>query len=166
MIINVYSLNNAIREIKKGFHIKNWISVRDLGYEHLYKYVDENASNILKITFDDITKYQVQNNLIHPVYKDIVSTRDFLYFCEEHAKQIINFSNNVFNNNEELNIHCYAGRSRSQAIGHVLNNYYNLYKEKNENDYIINFKNSIRKFMPNHDVLNILSNQIFLKKSF
>jgi hypothetical protein len=53
MIINVYSLNNAIREIKKGFHIKNWISVRDLGYEHLYKDIDENASNILKITFDD-----------------------------------------------------------------------------------------------------------------
>jgi predicted protein tyrosine phosphatase len=166
MIINVFSLNNAIREIKNGKHLKNWISVRDLGYEHLYKDIDENVNNILKITFDDLTKYQIKNDLIHPVYKDVVGSREILYFCEEHAKQIIKFSDKVFNNNGELNIHCYAGRSRSQAIGHVLNSYYNLYKEKNENDYVLNLKNSIKKFMPNHDVLSILSNQIFLKKYF
>lgn len=166
MIINVFSLNNAIREVKNGRHIKNWISIRDYGYEHLYNDIDENALNVLQITFDDITKYQIKNDLIHPIYRDVINSRDLIFFNEEHALKIINFSNHVFNLNEELNIHCYAGQSRSQAIGHVLNNFFNLYKEKNEVDYIKNMASSIKKFMPNHDVLKILSDQIFLKNSF
>jgi predicted protein tyrosine phosphatase len=161
MIINVFSLNQANEYLSKGMYIKNWISVRDYGWEHLYEIVDKNAENVLPIVFDDITKYQYENDMIHPVYRNVVKDREIIYFNEEMANQILNFSLDIWKNDGMLNIHCYAGRSRSQAIGYILNNYFNLFKEKNENDYLFNVKNSLKKFMPNHDVLKILNEKIF-----
>lgn len=165
MIINVFSLKEAISEVIDKNNTKNWISIRDIGYEYLYKDLDNHSINILTLFFDDLTKYQIKYNLVHPIYKESLTIREPLYFNRNHAQQIIDFSNDVFNYNEELNIHCYAGRSRSQAIGYVLNNYFNLFVKKNIDDYLFNLNRSLQRFMPNSDVLKILNEEIF-KKSF
>lgn len=162
MRINVFSLKMANAYLEKGMHLNNWISIRDKGWEHLYETIDLKAINVLPIVFDDITKYQYEHGMIHPVYQDVIKNRDIIYFDEDMAGKIRRFALDVYNNNNELNIHCFAGRSRSQAVGHVLNSYINLYFERNEEDYLMNLKNSIKKFMPNHDVLKILSENCFL----
>ena len=44
MIINVYSLKNAIEIIKTNN--KNWISIRDANFNHIYKPIDDYANNL------------------------------------------------------------------------------------------------------------------------
>ena len=158
MIINVYSLNKAKQNLEK--HHKNWISIRDKGYERIYKEIDE-GENILKLYFDDITKYVVSHNLIHPIYHQIHQFREFIYFDEQMAKEILKFAKKIHKKGEQLNIHCYAGRSRSQAVGYVLNTYFNLYIENNIKDYVKNLRNNNQRFMPNPEVLQIMNKICF-----
>jgi predicted protein tyrosine phosphatase len=153
MIINVYSLKNAIDIIETNN--KNWISIRDANFNHIYKPIDDYANNLLTLTFDDVTHYHEKNNMLHPFYTKL--KRDLIHFDYSMAEQIKEFSDIIFNNNESINIHCYAGQSRSQAIGTFLNNYYNLFLDNNVDDYLINIKNNVHdKFMPNFDVTKIL----------
>jgi predicted protein tyrosine phosphatase len=52
------------------------------------------------------------------------------------AREIIKFSCNIYKKKQDLNIHCWAGKSRSQAIAFCLNQYFNMFCENNEEDYI------------------------------
>lgn len=162
MIINVFSYKKAIEECKNNNN-KNWISIRDFGFD-VYNEIDQLASNILPIYFDDVTEYNVKHDLIHPIYKEINQKRQLILFSNNDAKKIIDFATKVYNNNNILNIHCWAGRSRSQAIGQALNTYFNLYLNNNKEDFIQNINNNISKFMPNPDILKILNYNLYLNK--
>ena len=162
MKINVFSYLNAEKKfLQNQKYRRNWISIRDFGYEYLYAKMDEYCKNVLIIQFDDVLKYNVQRNIWHPFYAREIKKRELVYFNENMAKQIIKFANDVYNKGQMLNIHCWAGKSRSQAIAFCLNQYYNLFWEDNEQDYIYNLNNSIDNFMGNADVIKILTKEIY-----
>lgn len=163
MIINVKSLHDANKLIFNmgDEYLYNWISIRDKDYPHLYNIIDTNCKNICKLEFDDITYYQEKHNLLYSFYDEIKIQRELIHFNEEHAKQIIDFAQDVFDKNETLNIHCYAGRSRSQAVGYVLNQYFNLYLTTNTTDFVKNIRNNNFKFMANPDVIKLLNNCLY-----
>lgn len=81
------------------------------------------------------------------------------------AREIIKFSCDIYKNKQDLNIHCWAGKSRSQAIAFCLNQYFNMFCENNEEDYIWNLGNSIDDFMGNSDVIKILTKEIYCLNS-
>lgn len=163
MIINVKSLHDANKLIFNigDEYLSNWISIRDQDYPEIYNIIDTNCKNICKLVFDDITYYQEKHNLLYSFYDEVKLHRNLIHFNKEHAKQIIEFAKNVFNKNEVLNIHCYAGRSRSQAIGYVLNQYFNLYLTNNIDDFLKNIQNNNSKFMGNPDVIKLLNKELF-----
>lgn len=162
MKINVYSLKRANELILSDINCqKNWISIRDVGYSELYKYIRSICKNVCVIEFDDITHYQVKYDLLHPYFNNLLKNRDLIYFNEEHAKQILDFAQKVFDSGEELNIHCYAGKSRSQAIGYVLNQYFNLYLTQNLKDFKRNINFNNERFMANSDVIKIFNKILF-----
>jgi predicted protein tyrosine phosphatase len=164
MKINVHSLATTIKLISSDEkYQKNWISIRDIGHSTLYKDIDTKCSNICVLEFDDVTYYNVEHNLIHPYFNDIRKVRNFQHFNEEFANKIFNFAKQIFDADEELNIHCYAGKSRSQAIGYVLNQYFNLYLESNLIDFERNIKVNNHKFMGNSDVIKVM-NEVMMNK--
>ncbi|MBR4315617.1 MAG: hypothetical protein IKP65_01410 [Alphaproteobacteria bacterium] len=165
MIINVYSYKDAENQvlINKNKR-KNWISIRDLGYEHLYSKFDELCKkNILIINFDDVTKFNEHHHLMHPFYETLATKRNLIHFNNEMAEKIIEFAYDINNKNEELNIHCWAGKSRSQAIGYCLNQYFNLYLNNNKIDFIMNIENSMDKFIGNYDVIKIMEKTLYVQ---
>ena len=162
MIINIYSYNDA--KLIFNEKPKNWISVRDLGYSHLYEDMDEKCSNVLELYFDDVTNQDIQSGALHPFYRKAYMARGLICFSEEMARDIVKFAEKVYNKGEELNIHCWAGKSRSQAIGHCLNIYYNLYLKKNDKDYLRNLNKSNGKFHGNYDVIRIMTNELYNKR--
>lgn len=161
MIINIYSYEEAVKSLSN--HKKNWISIRDLGYSNIYNELDKYAENILEIYFDDVTDQNIKTNTLHPFYQRAYMKRGLVCFDEEMAKKIIKFSEDVYNNGEELNIHCWAGRSRSQAIGYCLNFYYNYFLKVNNSDFLYNLNNSIDKFIGNYDVTRVLTKELYKK---
>ena len=113
MIINVYSLKKTNELILSDIQYqKNWISIRDYGYPELYKYINAVCKNVCIIEFDDVTYYNEKHNLLHPFFNEVIEKRELIHFNEEHANKIINFTKEVFNNNETLNVQCYAGKYR------------------------------------------------------
>lgn len=114
----------------------------------------------MELYFDNVNDHNIHTNTLHPFYQREYLRRGLVCFTEDHARQIISFSNNVYNRKEELNIHCWAGRSRSQAIGYCLNNYYNLFLNPNKEDYLYNLNNSIDRFIGNYDVIRILTKEL------
>ena len=85
-------------------------------------------------------------------------------FNEDMANKIITFAKEVYERNEDLNVHCWAGKSRSQAVGYVLNTYFNLYIENNKEDFIFNLKNTNDHFHGNFDVIRIMNKVLYLNK--
>lgn len=164
MIINVFPYKIAKEKAKESQYKSNWISIRDYGYEHVYNELDTHANNVLKLYFDDLTEFNVKHDLIHPIYKKIQQEREFILFSKEQAKQIYEFASIVDKRHEILNIHCWAGKSRSQAVGYALNNFFNLFLKHNTEDYIHNLKQCQETFMPNPDVLKILNQELYFLK--
>lgn len=164
MYINVFSYKKAVEYLYMGdSYLKNWISIRDKNYEYLYKDLDIGTSNVLILFFDDVTNYSIKHNLIHPIYKEISKSRNLILFNKSIAKSILDFTNNIFNNNPNdiLNIHCWAGKSRSQAIGYVLNIYYNLYLSNNIKHFQRNIQHNNQNFIGNQDVIKIMNEICF-----
>lgn len=162
MKINVMSLRKANELIKLSNEYKrNWISIRDFDHLSLYQDIDFNCINICSIIFDDVTIYNEKHKLLHPFFNEVKKHRNLIHFSDEHAKQIIKFSKTVFEKGESLNIHCYAGKSRSQAIGYVLNQYFNLYLMHNINDYKLNILNNNENFMANPDVIKVMNSILY-----
>lgn len=160
MKINIFSYQNAEKKIiESTSYRKNWISIRDIGFESYYKKLDDLCENVLVVKFDDVTEFEVKHKIYHPFYHKISEKRPFVLFNSEMARQIIKFVNNIKDN--EINIHCWAGKSRSQAIGSCLNQYYNLFMENNEEDFIRNLQHSVDNFMANSDVIKIMNKELF-----
>lgn len=164
MIINVMSLHRATNVIIDNKHLKNWISIRDNGYPEIYIAIDKFCNNVCALEFDDITHYNVTHDLIMPMYKEIKEKRELIYFDKTHAKQIIEFADKIYRSGEELNIHCFAGKSRSQAVGYALNVYYNLYLNDNQEHFLRNLEVNNYKFMPNSEILQIMNDVLYLNQ--
>ena len=160
MNINIFSYREAKARIKNDPHCrKNWISVRDIGYEYVYEDLDKFCENVLVLRFDDVTRFNVERELLHPFYKEAGKFRDLVFFSSDMADQIVNFVESL--KEPFLNIHCWAGLSRSQAIGFCLNTYFNLYKENNREEYERYLKNNTNKFLGNYDVIRILTERLY-----
>jgi predicted protein tyrosine phosphatase len=161
MKINIFSYKDAeVMITRNNSYRNNWISIRDIGFEYLYNKMDELCDNVLILKFDDVTNFDVKHNLLHPFYQRISEKRNFVHFNEEMAIKILKFTNKL-NKNDTLNIHCWAGKSRSQAIGYCLNQYYNLFMDNNEEDFIRNLQNSIDGFVGNSDVIKVMSKTLY-----
>ena len=165
MLINVKSLRqaNELITFNKDYQ-KNWISIREADFPELYNIFDSICNNVCIVKFDDVTYYSEEHNLSHPFFNSIRDHRELIHFNENHAKKIIDFALDVFHKNEILNIHCYAGRSRSQAIGYVLNQYFNLYLKHNKEDFKRNLLSNNEKFMGNPDVIKVMNEVLYKEK--
>lgn len=146
MKINVYSLEEAIRNINGG----SWISIRDNGFEYLYENIDNRADDVLALYFDDVDPYRVKYNLIHSFYVKAYKTREPIYFNKDMASDIYDF----VLGKKEVNIHCFAGVSRSQAVGHVINIFFNCL-QGDEEDFI--------KSIPNYSMVNPLVIDVMMR---
>lgn len=104
--------------------------------------------NILKLEFDDITE-------LHPGD----AKAGLILFNEEHAKQIHAFVDSI-SREKPFYVHCDAGVSRSGAVGYLLNEYFNKFKELKRIDNEA-FINNNREILPNPLVVRILKREFF-----
>ena len=109
---------------------KAFISITDGDREDVH-YFNKDYKNVLNLEFDDASDLENERR--------IKSGRtELLLFTRKQAEQILNFiEKNKFV--ETLYVHCLAGRSRSGAVGLVINDYYGeeTYMEfANNNPYI------------------------------
>lgn len=63
-----------------------------------------------------------------------------IFFNKEIASEIVNWVMDIWkkDRNATVKVHCWAGRSRSQAVAYWLNMYFNLIMERNIEDYVAN----------------------------
>lgn len=170
MIINVYSLNKALgASEKKDF--QNWISIRDkyecdpeTGLKHaaMDRHFNKHHANSIIVRFDDIDPYRFKYGMEHECIKKKFASGAIepTFFSREHAIQIVDFVKGIWDKNHdaELNIHCWAGRSRSQAVGYWLNIYFNLIIDRNIEHYVRNNATNIHeKVHFNCEVLRVFS---------
>ena len=154
MKIFVVSRNKIKKFHKKDamFHKNNWIiSIFSSPMEDQYGKTPSysplpNASNILKIQFDDVTEHDSDWGW---------------HFNSNLAKKIVSFIKNIKDDgSKNFFIHCDAGVSRSGAIGFLLNEWFNKFiANKPEDDEF--FKKMNSHIMPNPEVMRILKTEMF-----
>ena len=105
-----------------------------------------NASNVLKLQFDDVTEKDQDAGLKH--------------FTPEMAAKIKEFISNIKDDgSKDFWVHCDAGVSRSGAVGYLLNEYFNKFLSDNRVDR--NYYETENCVMPNPEVVRILKNELF-----
>lgn len=173
MKIEVYNLNKILYNVekfgKKGIS-QNVISIRDKyhGDDTAEKYaaLDRRFSrygvNSIVVEFDDIDPYRFKYGMEHPFVKAKFAdgTRQPIFFDSEFAKRIVSWVKDLWDkdHNVTIKIHCWAGRSRSQAVAYWLNIYFNLVLEHNMDDYVSNNAlNLNEKVHLNCEVLRVFS---------
>ena len=147
MKFEVYNLNGALNRIEKG---GNWISIRDLycddltkeKYSALDRRITRGGANALTLYFDDIDPYRFKYGMEHYSIKQKFADGQLtpIFFNPEIAKQIVDWVMKIWNedHNDTIKVHCWAGRSRSQAVAYWLNMYFNLILDRNIQDYTMN----------------------------
>ena len=173
MKIEVYNLNriltNTERCGKKG-EPQNLISIRDSYFdgENSEKYaaldrrIKRYGINALVVAFDDIDPYRFKFGMEHPTIKKKFEdgTNIPIFFNSEIAKDIERWVYNIWKNDHDctIKVHCWAGRSRSQAVAYWLNMYFNLILDRNIGDYVANNKlNVVEKVHFNCEVLRVFT---------
>ena len=148
MKFEVYSLNGALKRIEKGGG--NWISIRDLycddetkqKYAALDRRIARGGAHALTLYFDDIDPYRFKHGMEHYTIRKKFEDGQLnpIFFNKEIASEIVNWVMDIWKNdrNATVKIHCWAGRSRSQAVAYWLNMYFNLIMERNIEDYVAN----------------------------
>ena len=149
MKFEVYNLNKILKVAEKERDF-NLISIRDVLYKdednEKYACLDRRAKrnniHMLKLFFDDIDPYRFLHGMEHPHVVARIQERENtpIFFDEEMAKDIVNFVTEIWekDKNATVKIHCWAGRSRSQAVAYWLNIYFNLILDHNLGDYQLN----------------------------
>ena len=167
-IFGVKKILNILDRQSPG--VENLISVRDSLKEddsanQLYAALDRrirrHGINAKVIAFADVDRYRWGQGLEHPVVmKNLAEGEEPIFFTVEMAKDIMRWVHPLWEANHDVHIaiHCWAGRSRSQAIGYYLNTHYNLVLNRdigswNEN----NIANLSDKVHFNCDVLRIMT---------
>lgn len=116
MRIKIFDQGTAER-VQDAFRDSYWISITDIDYPK----AKIEAHNKLCLSFDDVTPYNVENSFIHPFYKNAFLSREPVFFSSKMAMDIVNFVHKIEDSRDILCIHCYAGKSRSVAVGAVIN---------------------------------------------
>lgn len=125
------------------FKYNNFISI---GEQEGYEGVPVNTKNVLKLVFDDMSDKET----------------DGILFNEKHAKQIKEFVDKI-DHSKTLYVNCFAGISRSGAVGTVINDYVNCYLsdcKKNE-DWFAFFDDN-KQIKPNAYVMRVLNKEFGL----
>ena len=150
MKIEVYNLNGALKVAEKCPGC-NLLSIRDpfSGYadtdeKHacLDRRIARNGINAKVVYFDDIDPYRFYHDMEHPVIKEKFADGKHtpVFFNADLAREIVKWIMPMWekDHNFTLKVHCWAGRSRSQAVAYWLNMYFNLILERNIEDYMAN----------------------------
>ena len=153
MKINVYDYVTANNYYNEDHY---WISIRDFGKNDYFV----PGNNTLVLVFDDVDPFRVENGIIHDYYAREFLKRNPIYFNKLMSRKCFNIAINAFLQRKDLNIHCFAGMSRSQAVAYVLNIYVNKFLENNDKDFTRNIVNSLHRQMVNPLVLNIMSDTL------
>ena len=149
MKIEVYNLNKILKVADKepGCNI---LSIRDFysdgptveKYACLDRRVARNGINCKVIHFDDIDPYRFYHDMEHPSVKQkfVDGQKSPIFFNSQIAGEIMKWVLDLWtvDHNCTIKIHCWAGRSRSQAVAYWLNMYFNLMLERNVEDYVAN----------------------------
>lgn len=137
---------------KDGSTIENnFITIRDHTVQYpVLKFYRQD--NVLSLQFDDVESDDDP---------ELLSKYQYVVFNEEMAKEIHAFIDKI-DRSKPLIINCFAGVSRSGAVGMVLNEYFNRYLENNEWDYDTFFIQN-RQIIPNATVSRILKYELFGK---
>ena len=167
MKIEVYNLNKILKESKKGGNI---ISIRDMfsndetmeKYACLDRRIVRYGVNALTVNFDDIDPYRFKYGMEHYSIKEKFADGQLkpIFFNADIAKDIVSWVRDLWDkdHNVTIKVHCWAGRSRSQAVAYWLNIYFNLILEHNMADYIANnARNLNEKVHLNCEVLRVFS---------
>lgn len=124
----------------------NFITIRNSFQTDADCAVPVNGEHILKLCFDDATT-------------DPDGT--LILFDESIARRIAEFIKRI-DTGRTLYINCAAGISRSGAVGEVLNDYFNRYREINEQDFVY-FRTYNRQICGNPLVRRILREVLWEK---
>ena len=150
MKLEVYSLNNILKVAEKepGCNI---LSIRDsyTGHEDtdekhacLDRRIARNGINAKVVHFDDIDPYRFYHDMEHPAIKSKFEDgkNQPVFFTSEIARDIVKWVMPLWEKDHgvDIKVHCWAGRSRSQAVAYWLNMYFNLIMERNLPDYYAN----------------------------
>ena len=149
MKIEVYNLNKILKvaDREPGCNI---LSIRDLysddptkaKYACLDRRVARNGINCKVIHFDDIDPYRFYHGMEHPSIQNKFKfgQKEPIFFNSQIAAEIMHWVMDLWkkDHNCTIKIHCWAGRSRSQAVAYWLNMYFNLMLKRNVEDYVAN----------------------------
>ena len=136
MKFEVYSLNKVLKVAEKCPGC-NLLSIRDPYSGHadtdekhacLDRRIARNGINAKVVYFDDIDPYRFYHDMEHPTIKAKFADgkRQPVFFNKELASEIVNWVMDIWkkDHNATIKIHCWAGRSRSQAVAYWLNMYF------------------------------------------
>ena len=169
MRFEVYSLNDILDEVVNSPG-SNLISIRDVIYEDkpnekydcLDRRAKRNGIHMLKLFFDDIDPYRFYHDMEHPCVVNRIKERENtpIFFDEYMARGIVDWVMDIWkkDKNATVKIHCWAGRSRSQAVAYWLNIYFNLILDYNLEAYRLNNSaNVMEKVHFNCEVLRVFT---------
>lgn len=144
MIINVVPRKfiKMFAKTDEFFKNNNFISI---GEQEGYEGVSANGSNILKLVFDDSSPTETGCTLFSP----------------EQARSIKKFVDTI-DKTKVLYVNCFAGISRSGAVGTVINDYVNCYLndcEKND-DWDLFFQLN-PQILPNAYVMRVMREEFW-----
>ena len=169
MKIEVYNLNKMLKITDKESSVGlNLISIRDVldspceKYMALDRHINKRSINAKIVYFDDADRYRWGQGLEHPCITGRYSDGgEPTFFNESIAKDIIDYVGPLWEKDHDVRIliHCWAGRSRSQAVAYWLNIYYNLILTTDiESFNWNNARNVTEKIHFNCDVLKVFTN--------
>ena len=171
MKIEVYSLNKILKiaDREPGCNI---LSIRDpyagdagetdAKHACLDRRIARNGINAKIVHFDDIDPYRFYHDMEHPFIKAkfVDGTHQPTFFDSKIAEDIMTWVKEIWDKNHDatIKVHCWAGRSRSQAVAFWLNIYFNLIMDRNLDDYHENnIRNVTEKVHFNCEVLRVFT---------
>ena len=123
-----------------------FISINDVGCKSP---VTDEGTNLLILHFSDIEQgFNIQTGSNHILFSQ-KNAVDIVTFAKENLDKSIVF------------VHCYAGESRSGAVGKFLNIYFNIFMDKNKKDYEWFNKRYGESIDPNRLVEKLLFENIY-----
>lgn len=141
--------NNTIKDKKNLF----FISIIGDGDDDGLVHVLDTAENVLNLEFDD-----VEEDCLVPVFQNdgTITQSQLRTFTEKQGKKVIEFLDKIKESKEEnitLLLHCFAGISRSGAIGTFAHDYL----ETDKHSFIM----TNPQIRPNSNVLRVLNRLMY-----
>lgn len=132
-------------EFQKNNYIISIYSSEKVNKNESYSPIPDDK-NILKLQFDDVT--------------ELVKDESYIHFNSDMAKKVVEFIKNIKDDGKNFYVHCDAGVSRSGAVGYMLNEWFNKYIDRKNDDIEFFVKNNLH-IMPNPLVIKLLKSEMF-----